>query len=146
MPMLGQRQVGASGVHASVDSSRAVHAADAVQRVQVGDTCRIYWNHKFRYQYRKKWHLKSISKWSWPKLALTKWDMLEIALDAYATVNLVDRIMGFIRGTHSFFRTFGYLLFWKAFFATERRVAYYKSLVRNALGGVFELSILNAED
>ncbi|KAH7723508.1 zinc finger protein [Aphelenchoides avenae] len=115
---------------------RWIHHAPFMQQTQC-NAC--------KYQYRKKWHLKSVSKWTMPKLALTKWDVLEIALDAYATANLVDRIVGFVRGTRSLFRTFGYFLFWKAFFATERRLGYYKSLCRNVLSGMFELSILNAE-
>lgn len=97
-----------------------------------------------RYEYRRFWHLKPLSRWCLPKLYLTLWDVLEISLDAFATAKLVRNTSAVIQGTKSVFGQIIYFYIYKTFVMSDRRIAYYRALCYTLMNSVFEASIKNA--
>uniref|UniRef100_A0A914HZV0 Triokinase/FMN cyclase n=1 Tax=Globodera rostochiensis TaxID=31243 RepID=A0A914HZV0_GLORO len=93
-----------------------------------------------KYYYVHVWHLKPFNRWTLPRLRLGFLDGLSIFLDVMTTYTCVKRIAELIQGkTKSVFRSLSYIVFWRLFMMTDRRVQFYRQL-----GGIMLSSILES--
>ncbi|KAI6183903.1 RING-CH-type domain-containing protein [Aphelenchoides bicaudatus] len=69
-----------------------------------------------KFPYKRYYTLKSLSKWSLPKLRLGIWDSVEILLDIYSTVKLVRGTIAVTEGRKSLLGQFCYFVFWRGLY------------------------------
>ncbi|KAL3077901.1 hypothetical protein niasHS_013430 [Heterodera schachtii] len=100
--------------------------------------CLIYWleNAPFqqriqcsmcKYNYVRVWHLKPFLRWTWPNFRFSIFDGLMILLDMATSYRCGKHVIALVQGTtNSTVRSLCYIVFWRLFVMSDRRIEYYK--------------------
>ncbi|KJH50663.1 hypothetical protein DICVIV_03183 [Dictyocaulus viviparus] len=89
----------------------------------------------------KSWVLKPFSEWCRPAIKLSAWECIEIFLDTYSTYKFLRGFVLIIDGERSIVMQTLHFIFWRIFIATDRRLAYYASLIRLIMSSIFIISV-----